>query len=267
GRAGLEECPQQRDARVVRGGEDRERRQALVETFDERGGRLGVGADLDADQLTATRPDELRQLGVAAAVHRELELAHRGPEGLDAPRTALAVGPRPEESPLLGRSVAVCRHVTFRSALRRSSAFPQGSPGTRGRVTSAGSRLVFISLLVSGPRSVGSATSEPGGMKLMSVPKDLNWMSAEKPVATRIGISPPTWNTAFWPLIASSFGCARIVARPSVWRAWTNAVMSVFGKLKAYTGAASDVRIGSSGSFCPGGTCPPDSGPTPPPMK
>jgi len=63
-----------------------------------------------------------------------------------------------------------------------------------------------------------SPSSEMRATNVTMVPKGLNTTSAAKPVAIRIGISPPTWKTAFCPLIATSFGCARIVASPSSWR-------------------------------------------------
>ena len=95
-----------------------------------------------------------------------------------------------------------------------------------------------------------SPSSEMRAMKLTTVPKGLNTTSVAKPVAIRIGISPPDWMTAFCPLIASSFGCARIVASPSLWRIWMTAVMFwLFGRLKAYVGlfdVASKVPSGSA---------------------
>ena len=60
-----------------------------------------------------------------------------------------------------------------------------------------------------------SPSSDTRGMKFTSVPNGLNCTSAAKPDTMRIGISPPTWKTAGWPLMARIFGCARMEARPS----------------------------------------------------
>ena len=118
--------------------------------------------------------------------------------------------------------------------------------------------------------SMMSPSSETRGMKFTMVPKGLNSMSVAKPVAMRIGISPPTWKTAFWPLMARSRGCARMVARPSAWSAWMKPVMSSCGSWKAKVGDSVVVVSGRSGWFCCGGTVvavPGTVGPKPPPMK
>src|SRR5207302_6364496 len=117
----------------------------LDDALQQREAGVRVEAELDARHVAALGVEQVEELLVGAEAHRELELAGGRLHELAARGGARG---RPDEHAFRVRPV--------RAWCRADLLGVYGSPGTRGRVTSAGSALVRMSSFESGARSDGS---------------------------------------------------------------------------------------------------------------